>query len=238
MKKIAVFTEGQTEQLFVLAAIKFLADQRSLHIKRQKLLGGRKFPTMYMNVGTEEGDAEDCELYFLLVDCASDERVVTAINENYQKLVDEGFEVILGIRDLRPDLSIDQLGKLLIGIDKSLPKGQVKPGVVVAVMEIEAWFLAEHSHFSRLDSALSTQAIKDRLNIDLPCNSEVFEDPAQTLAEIYNLAGHVYDKSEAVVRRTIDALDFTEFRSGAVFERSKSARLLFMHLESSMRLPE
>ncbi|MQB19678.1 hypothetical protein DXT90_03420 [Agrobacterium tumefaciens] len=237
MKKIAIFTEGMTEQLFVLSALKFLANKQSLYIKRQRLHGGRKFPAMLLDVGTDEGSPDECELFYLLIDCANDERVVTAINENYEKLLSQGYQVILGVRDLRPDFSIEQLDKLVEMSTKSLPSGDVTPGLVVAVMEAEAWFLAEYGHFTRLDANLDLEKIRSELNIDLEMRSESFENPAQTLSTIYGLVGLTYTKSNYDVTRTIDAMDLAEFRLGGVFDRSESARLLFEHLEQSMRLP-
>ncbi|WP_425646225.1 hypothetical protein [Agrobacterium leguminum] len=236
MKKIAIFTEGLTEQLFVCSAIRYLAGKRSLHIKRQKLLGGKKFPTILMNVGADDGNGDDCDLSFLMIDCANDERVVSAINDNYEHLIDQGYHVIFGVRDLRPSFTLDQLERLLEGSLRALPKGPVTPGLVIAVMEAEAWFIAEHSHFVRMDSSLTLEHIRAQLNIDVDVVSDEFSHPAKVLSEIYELAGLNYGKSQDDINRTIEAIDLSEFRTGSVFDRSRSARVLFEHLEASMEL--
>ena len=46
---------------------------------------------------------------------------------------------------------------------------KTKPIVVdfiLSIMEIEAWFLAEHSHFAKIDPKITLEAIADKLKFN------------------------------------------------------------------------
>lgn len=239
MKKIAIFSEGQTEQLFAAEVIKFLAAQRSFFVKREKLLGGKKFPTILMSIddNPQHADPTDCNFYFLLIDCASDGRVVSAIAERYEGLVEQGYEQIIGMRDLAPSFRRDQLDRLMATANKVLPREPVDPLLVVAVMEVEAWFISEVTHFKRLDQGLTPASILDKIGIDLFADAEARDTPARDLAQIYQLVGIEYGKSRSDVERTIQALDIGEYTDERALARSKSLSPLFDRLTEVFTTP-
>jgi hypothetical protein len=73
-------------------------------------------------------------------------------------------------------------------------------------MEVEAWFLAEHSHFARIDPAITLASIIANLNFD-PSNDDLQlrPSPASDLHACYALAGKSYEKKTSQL--TINALD-------------------------------
>ncbi len=76
-------------------------------------------------------------------------------------------------------------------------------------MEIEAWFLAEASHFPKIDPAITVAAIKAALGFD-PENDDMEQrlEPATDLHNCYAIGGKAYSKGRA--EDTINALDFAE----------------------------
>ena len=78
-------------------------------------------------------------------------------------------------------------------------------------MEIEAWFLSEHSHFNRIDGNLTPEKIHSTLAFH-PENDdmELRETPAEDLNRSYQIAGKSYGKDKNKVERTINALDFSQ----------------------------
>lgn len=232
MQKIAVFTEGLTEQLFVAEVIRFLAEARNFHIVKKRLWGGRRFPTIEIAVDANEQDDIDSDFYFLLLDCSSEDKVVSAIRERYEGLTANGFTTIIGVRDLAPSFRRDQLERLFEASMKSLQREPVDPLLVVAVMEMEAWFIAEATHFAKVDPSLTRQCILDKLNIDIEADAEEIERPSHALPKIYDLAGVSYDKTRADLDRTIAALDLKQYNDQAAFLRAKSVQPLFDRLRA------
>ncbi|MGO4437285.1 hypothetical protein [Rhizobium sp. RAF56] len=232
MQKIAIFSEGQTEQLFVADIIRFLAAEKNFYITKEKLLGGRRFPMITMAVDEAEGAIDNCDFYFLLVDCGTDGRVVSEISERYNGLVDSGFSTIIGMRDLAPSFKREELDKLLDNSKKYLPTGVVNTLLVVAVMEVEAWFIAENTHFTRIDEKLTAKKILDELSIDVTADAHMLDRPSHELSKIYGLAEISYGKSKTEIERTLGALAMAEYRDEAAFQRAESVKPLFERLRA------
>jgi hypothetical protein len=85
----------------------------------------------------------------------------------------------------------------------------VTPRLVLAALEIEAWFVAEYSHFARIDPTLTPPYVNSALGIDLIHDPvEHIQQPATLLNQIYSLVGAAYTKSAADVTKTVQALNF------------------------------
>ncbi|MDK4741862.1 hypothetical protein PH547_23545 [Rhizobium sp. CNPSo 3464] len=232
MKKIAIFTEGLTEQLFVAEVIKFLAAKQNYAIKNEKLYGGRRFPTITMAVDGDEGDPDNCDFYFLLLDCGTDSRVVSAIGERYNGLISSGYTDIIGVRDLAPSFKREQLERLVAGSRSELPNDPIDPLLVVAVMEAEAWFIAENTHFVRIDGRLTNQVIFEATGVDVSADASQIERPSQELPRIYQIAELAYDKAREQVGRTLAALDMEHYRDDGAFQRAASLKPLFERIQT------
>jgi hypothetical protein len=74
-------------------------------------------------------------------------------------------------------------------------------------MEIEAWFLAETTHYQRVDPAITVAAIKATLGFD-PENDDMEQRvmPYKDLGDCYAIGGKTYLKHNA--KDTVDALDY------------------------------
>ena len=102
----------------------------------------------------------------------------------------------------------------------------------LAVMEIEAWFLAEWHYFSKLDNSLSPDFILHKLGLDL-INIDVEQrpHPSQDLDDIYQLISSNYDKSEKTSQEIINYLDY-EFLYLELVSRIKQLKSFIGEIDS------
>jgi len=204
MKKLAIFVEGQTEQLFAERLVNEIAGKHKVSIQKHKSEGRSRLVCIN---GSKANQAQ--EYFVLIVDCGTDNRVKSDISENYESLVSSGYDGIIGVRDVFPDADYSQIPKLRMGLQLRIKTKPIKVLFALGVMEIEAWFIAEHTHFLRLDSKLTTSYINSHLGFD-PSRDDLerLPHPAGSLDAIYHLAGLLYDKNKNIVQRTVDILDY------------------------------
>ncbi|CAJ0859879.1 DUF4276 family protein [Ralstonia flatus] len=210
MRKIAFFVEGRTELHFVARLLQEVATKDHMYMDLREIRGGGKSGKTARTVTTIDIKPQmgSERFYALIFDCGSDAQVKTRIAEEHSALTKDGYEVIVGIRDVRPDYENSQLAhlrKLLrYGIDKTLTPVMF----ILPTAEIEAWFLAEHTHFGRIDPSLTMPQIQQAIGCD-PATDDMSTrlEPAVDLDKCYRLVGKAYKKSKA--RRTINALDMS-----------------------------
>jgi len=208
MNKLAIFVEGQTEQAFVRKLLEEIAGTKDIQIEERAARGGRKDKRRMRLL--DATDAASGKKYFvMIVDCGSDERVKSDIVERYDGLVKSGYEGIIGIRDIYPQERryIPKIRQRLPYKLKSVP---VEVLFVLAVMEIEAWFVAEHTHFGRIHNELTAHRIREEMGFDPAVEDVQSRDhPAEDLHEIYHLVRLAYNKTKTHIQRTVNCLDYT-----------------------------
>lgn len=213
MKKIAFFVEGQTEQIFVTHLIQEILGSDGVTVLLKKISGGTNAPKKEFI--RSYSISRDAEFVVLIYDCGADNRVKTEILENIESLKEGGYSCIIGVRDLYP-LSIDELPRLEKGL-KFLPyayRDMKDPfDIVVAVREVETWFLAETRHFQKIDKRLTGKFIEKRLGFNpYVVNPVTREHPSDDLNRIYKLVGRSYTKKYWQVERLMKKLDFKHIR--------------------------
>jgi hypothetical protein len=209
MKKMAIFVEGLTELRFVDRLLREIVAERSLEIVHAKASGGARGSRRMLSVSAKTKAQAARKFFFLIVDSGTDNRVGSDIRDNYEAMAAQGFSSIVGIRDVRPDFSLAELPKLRRGLCYRLKTKPIQVLFVLGVMEIEAWFLAEHSHYSRVHPAITPLRIQADLGFDPICDDmQLRLNPAQDLNDSYALEGLAYKKKTAHIQRTIDALDY------------------------------
>ena len=200
MKKTAIFVEGQTEAIFVKAMIFEWSRRHDVEVIHEQLHGG------VFSVVETHAEFEASYL-FLIVDCGNDEAVLSALRDRYGSLVGAGYSSIWGLRDLYP-LPSNQFNSLQQAVNELLPEGAAKCRMFIAVREVEAWFLAEDTHFLAINDRLTRERIKCSLNYDIVADDpELILHPSDLLRRIYNLAGLTYRKKKKQVERTVGAID-------------------------------
>lgn len=208
MKKLAVFVEGQTEQIFIEKLLVEAAGKSHIAIEKRRALGGQSAKRRLRLI---EASTPDSRHKYLaqIVDCGSDNRVKSDILERYEGLVAQGFKTIIGVRDVFPDATYADIPLLRSGLHRYLKTNPIEVIFVLGVMEIEAWFIAEHTHLQRLHPSLTPSLIKSRLGFDPSTDDiQLRPHPTEDLDNIYHLAGLKYAKDKNRVQRTVSVLDY------------------------------
>jgi hypothetical protein len=202
MKKLAVFVEGQTEQIFLERLIKEIAGANNVRFVLRNFSNHRIVD--FRQIVLEN---EDSRYFVMLYDCQRDEHVKSKIRDNRESLERAGYNVIIGLRDLYPK-PFNELPALERNLRYGLPTKGIPIHIVIAITEVEAWFLQNARHYSNISASLDPSAFKAQFNFDPAVDSaETVHHPTGLLGNIYASAGEEYSKSRASVQRTVDALD-------------------------------
>lgn len=208
MHRLAIFVEGYTEILLVTELIQQVAGANQVHIDQLKIRGGTNAPRK-MSVISASQPATGARYYVLLVDCGGDAQVKTRIVEEHDGLTKKNYWKIVGLRDVRPEFTHADIPKLEQGLRTRIKTALAPVDFVLAVMEVEAWFLAESTHFPRINAAITKAEIQARLGFD-PENDDMSQRPTPTedLNACYQIGGESYSKPAL---KTIAALDIDQF---------------------------
>lgn len=201
-KKVAVFVEGLTEQEFVVRLLTELAGKRGISFNIQKQHGG-------CLTFVELRSHPKPEVEVLIANCDTDNQVKSQIADQYDSLNRAGYSLIIALRDVYP-LTHQDIPELQKYMSTGLPNGGIPIHLHLAILEVEAWFLEELSHFKRIDQNI-TEADLLAGGFD-PEKTRAFdlEHPAVILDEIYKRAGKRYTKKRSRIQRTIDALSYED----------------------------
>ena len=206
MKRLAIFVEGQTEKIFVIKLLEEIAGKSNIAIAVQDMQGkqNNRFTTLTMSNPL----TAQTKYYVLICNSSSDNSVVSDIRDQYASLVSSGYSEIIGLRDVYP-IPIADKAILERSLRTVLPSGNIASHIVLAVMEVEAWFLAEWKHFVKIDANLTTSLIQSSLGFNLEVdNMENRNHPAEDLHQAYQLVGKSYRKKENQVNRVVSNLDY------------------------------
>lgn len=207
--KLAVFVEGLTERIFVQRLLREIAGHNNIEIESVETAGRSPGRERFVQRFVARAKDTGTPYYALLVQSGVDERVVSDLRDSYTSLVDAGFDDIIAIRDVYPNRrkDIDSMEQVMKEV---LPSAPLDPAVILAVMETEAWFWAEHTHFERIDPRLSYGRLQEEFSFD-PREidpEETLAHPAAELGRAYGLVGQKYRKHRNEIERTVYCLDF------------------------------
>ncbi len=218
MKKIAIFVEGHCGLVFVRRMLLLLFDNSKLSFDccewRSRELGGIPYPYR----------PPDPEIYFLIIDAAGDQAVLSAIKEREKGLFEKGYDGIIGVRDMYSEAYIRRAGRTIDnGVTTQFLEGwhqtidymsePAKIKLHISIMELEAWFLGMYELFPELDASLSMDAIKSQLGFDLEtCDPQTdFFHPSKVLSDIFQLMGAQYRKSQDDIERICSKIKMSDF---------------------------
>lgn len=206
MNRLAVFVEGYTEVLFVAKLIEEVAGNNNVLIETREIRGG-KTCRRTMGCVTAAQPESGQEYFVLIVDCGGDDLVKTRIREEHSNLTKKGYSRIIGLRDVRPTFTYGDVPKLEANLPKYIKTSLIPVDFILAIMEIEAWFLAEATHYQKIDPAITVAAIKAALGFDPETDDmEQRPAPADDLNKCYLIGGKRYLKHRA--QDTVNALDY------------------------------
>lgn len=206
MKRLAFFVEGYSELLFVEKLIWKIAGSRVVRIERGSIKGGKTIPKRF-EIFTAKNVTSGEEYYVLIVNCQGDSQVKTRMIEEHRSFTSQGYEKIIGLRDVFPDFQHSDIPQLQTRMQQNFDTSLTPAEVILSTMEIESLFLGESTHFEKIDPAITASSIKARLGFDpVSDDMELRPEPAADLANCYAIAGKTYNKY--LVKDTIDVLDF------------------------------
>ncbi|NJK36098.1 MAG: hypothetical protein HC919_14820 [Oscillatoriales cyanobacterium SM2_2_1] len=149
--------------------------------------------------------------WVMLCNCCGDSTVLSDMLEQAPSLMTHGYGQVLGLRDVYP-LPYSKLSQLERTLRTTLQregKSKIPMAITLAVLELEAWFIAEWHHFAVLDPDLTPERIQEELGFDPRTESvEHLSHPADFLRQIYRLVGLSYHKRRNEVVELTRALDF------------------------------
>ncbi|NDV78322.1 DUF4276 family protein [Dysgonomonas sp. 511] len=227
MKRIAFFVEGQTEQIFVTRLAKEILGASHINILQRQFRGGTSIPKQ--EIVRNSSFSRNPQYEIMIYDCGADNRVKSEIIENISNLRKRGYEKIIGLRDLYP-IPIDDLARLEKGL-RFLPAHLKHDApyydMIIAIHEIEAWFLAETHHFRKIDKRLTGPFIHKKLGFDpFVVDAQMRKHPAKDLDNIYRLVGKSYTKRFYTTLRVVNKLDFDNIRNNLRYDIPSLGKLL------------
>lgn len=214
MKKIAFYVEGQTEQFFINKLLIEIAGQKNIQIELQQFQGVGK-PTKSIYPKTK-AQSQKPQHFALIFDCKGDGGVKPRILQDAVSLFNQGYSEVVGLIDLYPRTDLAKFetelsnGTLRNGrrITQPLPNDT---SIVIAVREIEDWFLAERNHYTCIDASLvldATQIASLGFNPYLDDLTLRNTTAAEDLKSVYQLVRKTYNKTKGEVERTVECLDY------------------------------
>jgi hypothetical protein len=193
MRKIAVFTEGETDMLFVRDMVMKIYDYQ-VNIECRKLVGDQT-----RNVDNRHSYA-NAELTFNMFSVGNDERVLANVKEREEGLWRQGYFCIIALRDMYSQEYTKRMNRIdeatihafLRGWQKTV-QGMAKPERIkihCAIMELEAWLLGMLHIFEKFDERLRRDNIIRNLRLDPFQDPErIFFKPANTVQNILAIVG-------------------------------------------------
>lgn len=206
MRKLAVFVEGLTELGFVERLIGEIAGAHNIVFEKRRIVGGSTARRQVISLEAAK-PAQAQKFYVLLYDCGGDHQVKPRIVEEHQALSKSGFCSIIGLRDVRPNTLRQDIPLLERNLKYGIKTSLAPVEIFLAVMEIEAWFLAESSHFEKIDPAINLTRIEAELGFNPESHDMTLRDePTSDLDCVYSLGGKRYEKPGEL---TLGVLDYS-----------------------------
>lgn len=210
MRRLAIFVEGYTELLFVKKLVTEVANKNGIAIHLRKIKGGGKSGVTKRQFVELETPIinEKISHYVLIFDCGNDNLVAQRIKEEHENLTAKGYEKIIGLRDVYPQFSKEQINSLRRGLMTRVKTSLAPVEFLLGIMEVEAWFLAEHNHFKLIDESITIDRIHNELGFNpILDDMQNRDEPAKDLHKAYSLGGKEYKKGD--VNGTTDKLDYS-----------------------------
>src|SRR5690606_10149861 len=181
----------KTEALFLRRLLSEVFGERGLSVD---MTSSSSFDESLFSVVRALKD-EETRYYVLIYNCESDSRVKSDILERHAQLTAAGHESVVGLLDLFPKKQADY-DRFRLGLQAGLPSVGAKVRICLSVMEVEAWFFADPTHFYKLDDRLTTDYLKERFSLDYSkMDVEELTHPSSLLHDIYKSVGLAYLKT-------------------------------------------
>jgi len=211
MKKLAIFVEGLTEQILVRHMLQAVFERNRIAIQTVKITGGHNVRMSFTVMKAAHVD-NLTDYYVLVYDCGGETNVKGYLMAHRDKLVSNGYKMIIGLRDVYPNFEREDIGKLLWGLNHKLPQKKASTHIYLAIMETEAWFLGEYKHLRKISRKLTPEFVERHLGFNPKSqNMEERDHPSDDMKAAYQLVGHDYTKKRDRLNGVVSKLDFNFF---------------------------
>ncbi len=185
-KKVALYVEGQSEQIFINHFLLTWWYYSDIRIDNIKLVNNLKNPVPNFN------ETENYKTYFLIINVEGSGSIISALCQRLDKQVEKGFEVI-GLRDLDFENSspiVDAVNEIPKKLKKYLSSKGVKyfekMNLYFAIMTIESWMLAFNDAIAKWASISKDELIEKIKESRSDLNLEKIRNPKKLLSGIGN----------------------------------------------------
>lgn len=218
--KVAIYVEGITEAAFVYQLI---GEHYQWSWEEFRLECLNLEPS---NAGNDLRDIgiENAKDYFLIYDSGSDTSVASDIRERFQSHKDQGFDKVVGLRDVFSENYIELYGRnynaqhiadFIHDIQEPFQllddSGFIQ--IRFAVMETEAWLLALSNVFQKVDSTLDAKGLKTIVGIDISKDPQAtYFNPSSRLEDIFKSIGRTYRKHWREIKEIVFKLKNEDFK--------------------------
>jgi hypothetical protein len=240
VKKIAIFTEGQTESIFLRHLLLNTIDASKMKIVCVDLLGHSICPPVVYCT------CPDPEMFFLVVDVHGDSNVVSEIKEREMELIERsGYDKILALRDLyckfyddkSPGVINDNVSNQITeNISNTIFKLKFHEYITIyfAVMEIEAWFLSMTDIFPKIKPILTKEFLTHNLGYDfelLDPEKHIYK-PSSEIKKILSLCGLTYDKKKHEIESIVSHISLRDYNLLMTKNKTGNFRVFFSEIKS------
>jgi hypothetical protein len=210
MKKLVIFVEGWTEQALVREYLLQWFAYENVSIDCFSLFNNKG-----MRAAPYSHKSPTPQYYFQIINGGGDKRVNDLLIEETPRLKNEGFDKIIGLRDMLSeeyrtqitkhevnDAVIDKIKKAQWRTIERILNQQVSDVYLCyAIMEAESWVLGLSEFLELIDERLTIAFIHDNLGINLVDidPEKTIYNPTTILKRIYQLVGKTYDKHQGEI---------------------------------------
>lgn len=239
MRKIAIFAEGQSEQIFVRHFLTLTLGWEKISFHCLKLYADSMLHAPF------DHSNEHAEVHFLIVNVGNDERVLSAIKEREVPLLQKGYEKIIGLRDMYSkkyrERSSGRINEnvtraFIESADETIEQMSEPERIkmLFAIMELEAWFLGMYNVFGRLNPALTVEYINKELDYDLSAidPQTMFFRPADIVDDIFSLIDRRYKKSYDEIESICCKIEINDFHKAFEGGRCNSLKEFYEEMLS------
>ena len=220
MRKICVFVEGQTEQIFVRDFLLKWYEYDHIAIECYQIVRSDTYHAEY------DVPNPNAETFYQIINVGNDNRVLSFLLDRVEKLKEKGFERIIGLRDMygkayrdrsQSGVIDEKLNQSFISLAKDSIEARLSSDASLvsfhfAIMEIEAWMLAMYPSLLKKFPELKEDDLRSVYNIDEDIERTVYH-PADTLNEVFQMAGSSYEKHKSDANSIVSYMDKEDFET-------------------------
>lgn len=216
MKKVCVFVEGQTEQIFVREFLLKWYEYQNITINCLKIMGDDTLPAEY------DYPCSNASVLYQIVNVGNDNRVLSWLLKRVNGLKEEGFELIIGLRDMYSEfyrgkskvVDCDLNNKIIASVNEHIVNELNDDSKMVsfhfAIMEIEIWMLAMQQSLLKKFPMLKIEDLCSIYELNGDIERTIYH-PAATLNEVYQLAGNSYEKHKTDANSILSCMEKFDF---------------------------